>query len=375
MIMKTRAYDRGDRFVRATFILSLMILSPAVVSSIDCSAQERQSWPQQSKPPAQASQPDLINSIIDPNEDYQICPGDLIEIQIERAPELSGIYRVGANGTFLMKYLGRMTAQQKTQEELAVLITEGLRGRYLKNPQVSVTVKQINSHAFFIQGAVNRPGMYQMEGRPSLLKLITVAGGLTENHGSQAFIIREVRQPKGLKPQTREAAFPDTASAPAAVSDAGSIIPGPDEENEKYELIRVNVNGLFRGNFDHNMYVEPGSLVNIPRSDVFFVAGEVHAPGSFPLKEGTTLRQAISLAQGTTFKAANSRGIIFREDSTSGKRQEIKVDVNAVMNGNREDIAIIANDIIIVPNSRLKSVGGALLSAFGFSAVRVPIRR
>ena len=43
------------------------------------------------------------------------------------------------------------------------------------------------------------------------------------------------------------------------------------------------------------MFLEPGDTVNIPPTDVFFVAGEVNQPGSFPLKDGTTLRQAISL--------------------------------------------------------------------------------
>jgi protein involved in polysaccharide export with SLBB domain len=138
-------------------------------------------------------------------------------------------------------------------------------------------------------------------------------------------------------------------------------------------LLKVNINGLLRGDFDQNMFVEPGDIVNIPPTDVFFVAGEVNGPGSFPLKEGTTLRQAISLAQGTTFEAAKSRAVIFREDQT-GKRQEIQIDLNAVMSGKKEDVPIAANDVIIVPNSRFKSVGGALLRAFGVNSARVPYR-
>jgi hypothetical protein len=77
------------------------------------------------------------------------------------------------------------------------------------------------------------------------------------------------------------------------------------------------------------------------------------------------------LAQGTTFKAAGDRAIIFREDSLSGKRQEIKANVSAVMRGASEDILIMANDIIVIPNSRFKSIGGALLNAFGVSSARM----
>jgi len=135
----------------------------------------------------------------------------------------------------------------------------------------------------------------------------------------------------------------------------------------------VNISGLLRGNFNQNVSLEAGDIVNIPPTDVFFVAGEVNAPGSFQLKEGTSLRQAISLAQGTNFKAATSRGIIFRENA-AGKREELHVDIAAVMSGKKEDITIAANDIIMVPNSRTRSIGGALLRAFGMTAVsRFPI--
>ena len=349
-------------------LIASCLLLPAVVPGQPTRAQDTQPQRNTGQP---TPHPDLGSSIVEPNEDYRMSPGDMIEIKIERAPELSGIYRVGANGNLLLKYLGRVPAHNKTQDELASLVADGLRGRYLKNPQVTVTVKQINSHAFFIQGSVSRPGVYQMEGRPSLLKLITVAGGLTPNHGPVAFIIREVKESNSLTDAAKAdqgESSPVRVSSPTEPASPGSVV----DENEKFELIRVNINGLFRGNFDQNMYIEPGSLINIPPSDVFFVAGEVNAPGSFPLKEGTTLQQAIALAQGTTFKAAMGRGVIFREDPKNGKRQELKVDISAVMDGRKTDVDIMANDIIIVPNSRLKSVGGALLSAFGFSAARLP---
>ena len=44
------------------------------------------------------------------------------------------------------------------------------------------------------------------------------------------------------------------------------------------------------------------------------------------------------------------------------------------MSGKKEDISILPNDVIIVPNSKAKTVGGTLLSAFGLSAARMPMR-
>ena len=135
-------------------------------------------------------------------------------------------------------------------------------------------------------------------------------------------------------------------------------------------MIKVNINGLLRGDFDKNMRLDPRSVVNIPQAEVFFVGGDVIAPGSFLFKEGATLRQAIALAKGMKPTAASSRAIIFRQDP-GGKRQEIMVDAGKIMNGKQEDVVINANDIVIIPNSRSKAVSGALLSAFGVSPRRI----
>jgi polysaccharide export outer membrane protein len=252
-------------------------------------------------------------------------------------------------------------AQKKTTYELARLIAKGLReGEYLNNPSVLVTIKQFNSQTFFVQGSVRSPGVYQTEGRPSLLTMISLAGGLAGDHGSTAFILRPSKT-KNSRPEADQSTQPRTSG--------GASTPPADSD---YELIKVNISGLYKGQSDQRL--EPGDIINIPRADVFFVAGEVKAPGSFPLKDGTTLRQAVSLAQGTTFSAKASEGIIFREDPLLGTRREMKVDITAVMNGKKEDIPLLANDMIIIPNSRSKSIGGMLLQALGVNSARLPIR-
>ena len=78
------------------------------------------------------------------------------------------------------------------------------------------------------------------------------------------------------------------------------------------------------------------------------------------------------MAEGTNFRAATGDAVIFRDDPR-GKRTEIKVDVGAVMRGKQEDIPIMANDIIVVPNSRSRSALQIILQGFGSSALRVPI--
>ena len=304
--------------------------------------------------------------LVSPEEDYRIGLNDVLDIKVESAPELTQTYRVTAAGTFLMPWVGRVTAAKRTPEELAEFIADKLRGDFLKDPKVSVTVREFNSRSFFVQGQVKNPGVIQIEGRPSMLELITLAGGLSEHHGSTAYIIRRIKAPDKA---------PDKALGTNTSKTSGQNDEQPlsAEEAPKYEMKRANINALFKGNFQQDVLLEPGDMVNIPATDVFFVAGEVNAPGSFQLNDGTSLRQAISLAQGTNFKAAMNRGIIFRENA-AGKQEELHVDIGAIMSGKKEDIPIAANDIIMVPNSRSKSIGGALLKAFGLTTItRFPI--
>jgi len=374
--MKVEAYYPQRLLISLFILLCVLALGPAMGDLMDCRAQSQESG--RRSPSRSPDGPGVTGAVADVSEDYRINPGDVIEIQVDRAPELSGVRRVTASGTIRMQYLGPVTANGKTVDELAGFIADSLSGRYLKNPRVTVTIAQMNSHTFFIQGAVNRPGAYQLEGRPSLLTLVTVAGGLTENHGSTAFVIREAHRPEGDaadagEPKALSISRPKSGAAgPPSQSPSKSEDRDQEpEDHEGFELIKVNINGLLRGDFDKNMRLDPRSLVNIPQAEVFFVGGDVNAPGSFQFKEGATLRQAIALAKGMKPTAASSRAIIFRQDPGAGKRQEITVDAGKIMNGKEEDVTINANDIVIIPNSRSKAVSGALLSAFGVSPRRI----
>lgn len=178
-------------------------------------------------------------------------------------------------------------------------------------------------NVYFIMGAVKSPGVYRIDSAPSLLKLLSLAGGLIDSHGSVAFIMR------GL---------------PAQAAD----------QDPAYKVIQVRIDELLKGSLEAAANLEPGDIVNITQADVFFVTGEVTAPGSFPFKEGVTLLQAISAARGVTSGAKPGKALIFRQDPNTGKRQEINVDLDAVRNAKQKDIPLMPNDIIVVPNSRAR---------------------
>lgn len=353
-----------------TGFLIVFLLSFASLSY----ARQDRSQPQL-KPKSQApGAPNLSNEVlISPDEDYRIGPSDIIEIQVQDAPDLCKQHRVSALGNIRIgvSFMKKLNVLNKTTEEVETVIADGLRGRYLKNPQVFVSVVQPNSKIFFVQGAVRAPGHYRIEGRPTLIKLISAAGGLADSYGSTAFIYREIKEHKETKEaEPGEAASPKPTQQPAA-ENAGTNEQGPADKAE-YELLSVNINKFNKGQIkEASLYLQSGDIIIIPPTDVFFVAGEVQHPGEFSLKEGTTLRQAISLAQGTTFNAAAQRGVIFREEGK--ERVEKKINISDVMNGKAPDIPIMANDIIIVPNSKMKTVANSLLKAFGVNSARLPV--
>jgi len=314
--------------------------------------------------------------IIYGDDDYKLAPRDVIEVIVEDAPELSVNYTVNSRGIIPLRFLGSTPAAGKTTEEISKVITDGLRGRYLQDPQVYVTVKQYNSRTFFIQGAVRNPGVYVVSGKPSLFRLMSIAGGLQENHGLVAYVFRE-KAPKPEKLETGSSPNGDNGKLKEFINDAKGTPAGTVVEGEPdYEMMTTNIGGMLRGRLDNNLIVQPGDVVYIPPGDVFYVAGEGKEPGQYQLRQGITVRQAVSLAGGTLFKARLGKGVIFRTDPITGNFTELPVDIGAVMSGKSQDMPILGNDVIWVPNSSAKSIGATVLNAFIPTAIyRIPYPR
>ena len=108
---------------------------------------------------------------------YRLGPLDDIKIEVFGAPELTREGEVDAAGNFAMPLVGSVAAGGKTPAELASLITEQLKGRYLKNPQVSVNIVKAQGQTFTVDGAVRQPGVYPIIGRMTLQEALATARG------------------------------------------------------------------------------------------------------------------------------------------------------------------------------------------------------
>jgi polysaccharide export outer membrane protein len=115
-----------------------------------------------------------------PAEDYRIGETDLLKVSVFRVPELSfDEIRVDASGNIQMPLIGTVQAAGLTPSELSASLTTQLGARYLRNPQITVTVIEAASQKITIDGAVTQPGVYEMRGRTTLLQAVAMARGPT----------------------------------------------------------------------------------------------------------------------------------------------------------------------------------------------------
>ena len=111
---------------------------------------------------------------------YRIGPMDKIAITVFDAPELAREGAVDAAGNFSMPLVGSVEAGGKTPAEVAEAIAAKLRGRYLKNPQVAVNIKEVVAHTVTIDGSVRQPGVYPVVGKMTLQQAVATAKGTDE---------------------------------------------------------------------------------------------------------------------------------------------------------------------------------------------------
>lgn len=134
-------------------------------------------------PPAPMGAPLAMSALASPpapaqGAAYLIGAGDLLAINVFQVQDLSseGI-RVDAQGNLQLPLLGSIRASGRTPEELSNLVAEGLNARYLRNAAVSISVSESASQKITVDGAVTKPGVYEMQGRTTLMQAVAMAEG------------------------------------------------------------------------------------------------------------------------------------------------------------------------------------------------------
>lgn len=109
-----------------------------------------------------------------------IGPLDTIQVDVFNVPDLSREMQVDAGGRIAMPLVGTIDARGKTAEEVANAIEGALRGRYVRNPQVTINIKSSVSQVVTIDGQVVEPGLYPVTNQMTLMRAIASAKGMSE---------------------------------------------------------------------------------------------------------------------------------------------------------------------------------------------------
>jgi polysaccharide export outer membrane protein len=121
---------------------------------------------------------------------YKIGALDILDISVFKVPELSKNVQVADSGTVNLPLVGEIPVAGRTAQEVERELASKLGAKYLKNPQVTVLVKEYNSQRITIEGAIKKPGVYPMRGKTSLLQTIAMADGLDPNSDSTVVVFR-----------------------------------------------------------------------------------------------------------------------------------------------------------------------------------------
>jgi polysaccharide export outer membrane protein len=302
-------------------------------------------WPTDGARPVSPAQADSAETDVF-RSSYVLGPDDEIAIWALGAEEISQKpVRIDPGGYIDLPLLGRMRASGFTTEQLKSELVARLRS-YINEPQVSVNIMEFRSQPVSVIGAVKNPGVHQLQGRKTLVEILSLAGGLAPDAGSSVKITRRLE--RGPVP------------LPAASQDASG----------NFSVAEVSLKQLMAAkNPESNIIIRPDDVISVPRAEMVYVMGEVAKPGGYVLNERETMSalQALSLAGGVTRVSGLQRAKILRVVPGTNNREELSVDLKRMLAGKSPDAQLQPEDILLVPNNLAK---GATLRAIE-SAIQI----
>jgi polysaccharide export outer membrane protein len=258
-----------------------------------------------------------------------------------------------------------INAMCQTDREIRAIITESLK-KYIKRPQVSVRVIQMNSRPpAIVFGAVRSPSRVSMLRKARLLDLLATTGGVTDAAGSDIQIFHTEKQ-LCAEPEDIAAVPIDTYK--------------PDDPTQvSYDI--YSLYALKAGKREANPVIRPGDIVIVQEAQPVYVVGAVKSPQGLYLKNNMQLKTAFAMVGGFTQTAKGSKVIIWRRTKGKAEPEKLIVNYNDIKNEKIKDIELQPYDIVEVPdavNSPMNTfktmlMGGGMGTVAGM-ATQLPMR-
>ncbi len=256
---------------------------------------------------------------------------DLLDVSVYDAPEFSRTIRVSSDGVIRMPMLQKpIRAEGLMPAELEGAISQEIKTeQLLVDPVVTVTIIEYQSHPVSVVGAVRTPITFQANKPITLLEALTNAGGPLPEAGSEVLVTRTTI--------------------------------GADNKPVEFTQ-RIPIRALQDGtDSSMNIVLHGGEQVRVPEAGKIYVVGQVKKPGVYPVQDRgqTTLLQLLALTEGLD-GVTGKEAYIYRREA-SGSKNEIPVNLKSVLQRKSPDVALVANDILYVPeDSRKKMTLSAL---------------
>jgi polysaccharide export outer membrane protein len=303
------------------------------------------------EPPRQEPAPSAYATTQMPAETAApISPDDLVTIEALNVEEISKAWRVGGSGDLSLPIVGRIHAAGMTVDQLEQELTARLK-QFVRNPQVTVFISEFRGHPVTVSGAVEKPGVVQLQGPASLFDVLVDAGG-PKDAGATLTLTRN--RDYGV------ISYPD---AKTSADGAYSVAEVPLKDVAQKDTAAANIAVL------------PYDVITVSKDDrrrrLVYVAGEVNRPGAIELvnQDKVSLSQALAMAGGLTRLASSKKTILRHVDKNGMEVASIHVNAHRILDGQEKDLPLRDGDILIVPTNRLAVYTEAMTSTAISSSV------
>jgi polysaccharide export outer membrane protein len=272
---------------------------------------------------------------------YVLGPNDQISVEVVELPEFSSrSYRVDSDGTVSLPLLGRVQAAGLTLSQFESELQTRLQ-KQVRTPHLVTNLIETRSQAVSVMGEVNTPGIQQLQGTRTLFDVLAAAGGVKPDAGDVITVTRQADQGQlNLPNATRD---PGSGRMTAAVRVRDVV----DLKDPRANITLV-----------------PHDEVSVPKADLIYVIGNVRKAGGFTISQGRKVSalEALSLAEGLAPDArpAHAR-ILRRTGSDQADRQQIPVDLKKILAGKTQDVSLMPEDILLIPDNVTKRASTRVL--------------
>jgi polysaccharide export outer membrane protein len=251
-------------------------------------------------------------------ESLLIGPGDLIQVDVMDTPEMEQQVRVTDDGSVSLAYIGSIHVASQTPAAAAALIQGALiEKKVMRHPQVTVKMMELATQDVSVLGQVHAPGTYSITTPQTILKVLSLAGGLLDGADRNVTVKR----------------------------------------GKSAEQIRYNVSNNAEQALSDVAMVYPGDTVLVARAPMVYVMGDVNRPGGYVIAtndQRLSVLQVIAMAGSANKTSSQSRVRLIR--NTEHGQVELPVRLDQMEKGKQADVPLQPNDIVYVPFSWMKNV-------------------